>query len=359
MARWASGRARAVAASLAGNPHGRRQADLEPQQGRNLLEDGHPDRTLDEPLQDGIGDQVGDPADLEQEERDVQHADQEGEREDQREAISVHRHPGHGRRGEHDHGRVGSHHEEPRAAEDRIGDERQREGVEADHGVDAEDARVRKRQRDEHGPDGGARDEVAAKPGPSVRRQPLQDRHQGAHVADLRRVRPDAGGRSVTEWRGWGRTRSLAASDLLLPMGALRRVRRDSRAPRDEWAPRGFKASRASPPSPRTPGHYVVTGTATVLNLGSSTTVVCSINVNGSPDPGRWAAQLPDRGLGLHCVPHVDRSDRRSIGTEHGSLRRLQPWNWLGAGRCRPADPERPTFRPVVLRASRPSRSVR
>jgi hypothetical protein len=137
------------------------QVDLEPGQRRDLLEDGDPDRSLDEPFSTGIGDQVCNPAKHLERKNATYSADQKREREDQRQAFSRRRDARHGRRGEHHHGRVRPHHEEPRAAEDRVGDERQRERVEADHGVDAEQARVGERQRDEHGPYCCSRDEVA------------------------------------------------------------------------------------------------------------------------------------------------------------------------------------------------------
>lgn len=47
-----------------------RQVDLAPQQRRELLENGDPDRVLDEPLQDRVGDQICYPADLEKDSGD-------------------------------------------------------------------------------------------------------------------------------------------------------------------------------------------------------------------------------------------------------------------------------------------------
>ena len=116
-----------------------------------------------------------------QEERQVEHADEERQGEDQRETVPPRRDGGQGRRREHDHGGVGPHDEEPGAAEDGVGDERQRQRVQADHRIDAEDPRVGEPQRDEHRPGGGARHEVAREPRAPVRRQPLDDRGEGAH----------------------------------------------------------------------------------------------------------------------------------------------------------------------------------
>ncbi len=175
-----------------------RQIDLEPQQRRDLLEDGEPDGALDESLQDGIGNDVRDPAEL-----------QPG------------RTPGRARRRGASGGRSGRGGPPPprrrsgsptrarprrrRAPRRRAGSRRRRRRRRAAAAACTGRSPDRRRgSPSRRAPAGRAPPRRRppprgrGEPRAPVRRQPLDDRREGAHGGGLRRPVPGAAGKVST-----------------------------------------------------------------------------------------------------------------------------------------------------------------
>ena len=144
---------------------------------RHLTDHGDPYQALNETLHGGFGNEVGDPTHAQQTEDQKEHTHRHGQRGSQRHKIAgalrgqgTDRHAGDegGRRvGPDDHG--------PRGAEDRVGNQRQGNGIQPDEWRDFGNAGVGHGSRDQNGPYGQPGDNVVPQPRELVLWQPFED----------------------------------------------------------------------------------------------------------------------------------------------------------------------------------------
>jgi hypothetical protein len=151
-----------------------------PEDLRQLGHHGDQRKTLDEALHHRLGDEVGHPSHAKQteDEKDYAHRQRQRGRERQIPGGALAHEGADGMCRKQSGGRIRSDDQGPGGAEDSVGQERQRHGIETDDGVYAGDPGVGQRGGDHDGPHADAGQEVAAQPGELVLRKPSQHRDE-------------------------------------------------------------------------------------------------------------------------------------------------------------------------------------
>jgi hypothetical protein len=153
-------------------------ASLEAEELRQLPGDDRQGKADDEALEDGLRDVVGEEAEACEpcERGSDSGGDREGDRHLREAVAALGGELRDRRRGQRRSRRHRADDQVPGAAERGIEDERARRGIQTDDGRHAGDRRIRKRLRNEHGPHGDSRDDVAPKPMSVVRDERAEER---------------------------------------------------------------------------------------------------------------------------------------------------------------------------------------
>jgi hypothetical protein len=152
----------------------------DPEKMRRLADDGDVDQPFDEATHHGCGDEARHPTHAHQSKTEEEKADQYGEGRGQRIKFrrSLRRYGANGHRGDQTSRSVRSHHQLPRRAEQRIGDQRWHDCIEAHDWRYADDAGVGHALRYHDGPECEAGKNIRQQPISPISWSPIQYRQK-------------------------------------------------------------------------------------------------------------------------------------------------------------------------------------